>query len=255
MIGARLLARKQTGALQLVRTDREPIQLHQLAAQGFVNDPNGAPVVLAPALLRTLDCLSARATRAKPLALLSLYRPLSPARNREPHGRGQAIDLWAFGGYRFDARRPAECERALVAVLQALGPRPYRLGLPKPPGTDPRAFFPPPSRRTPARWPFFPAPLPELMKLPGPSILGNGPPLRVVAPHKDAHGKFVWDRRRKRFRPAVRRWENERYAPLSDVRSATLRTALAAAARRGVLVHRAFPDALDHLHLDVRTIP
>lgn len=241
-IGSRLLVRFQRRSLVLVRGDREPAQIRQLAARGCVMAPDGFPVALTLPLLRTLDRLSRYATPGKPLALLSLYRPLSPTRPREPHGNGQAIDIWAYGGYTIHSRNPSPCVEGVLRVIKALGPGAYRLGVPKPPGSDPRALLPPPPR--PRSWPFFPAPEPVVIDLLG---------LKFVAPRRE-NGQLTRNRRGQ-IRPLVSRWENERYAPPADIGSPRVKRALAEAARRGVVIHSLFPDALDHLHLDVKPRP
>lgn len=241
-IGGRLLHLYRARALTLINDERDKKQLKQLEALGYGIGADGKPVVFSLALLRTLDGLAARATRGKPLALLSLYRPLSPNSPNEPHGRGIAFDVAAYGGYRIDSRNPRACVRGVLAVVGALRPGAYRLGLPKPPGTDPRALLPP-SRR-PRAWPFFPAPVPRVIDLLG---------FRFVAPRVN-NGQVTLTRRGA-VRPWVLRWENERYAPLSAIGSAPLRQALRRARRRGVHIHSAFPDALDHLHIDLRPTP
>jgi len=243
-IGARLLRCYQAGALRLVRTERERRQLHQIAAQGYLSAADGRPVVVSLGLLRTLDRLAGRSTPRKPLGLLSLYRPLSATRSREPHGRGEAVDITAFGGYQIRSADRDECVNGVVSVIKALGPRAYRLGLPRPPGAPVVGLLPPPPRAK--GWPFFPAPVPETVDLP----LG----LRVVRPHTNGSGRFARTRRGG-IRPRVSRWENERYAPLRDIGSARVRRILAQARRRGVTVHGFFPDAADHLHLDVKPPP
>ena len=241
-IGARLLRAYQAGSLQLARPDREPAQLRQLAAQGFLWSPEEQPIALTLPLLRTLNHLVARSTRQRPLGLLSLYRPLSPSRPREPHGRGEAIDVTAFGGYTIHARNPEACVNGVITLIKALPPRAYRLGVPKAPHSDVFGMLPPPPRpRRP--WPFFPPPLADTIDLP---IVG-----RVARPVRDGSGRFARTRRGG-IRAVVRRWENERYAPMGEIGSVRVKAALAQAARRGARVHALFPDALDHLHLDVK---
>ncbi len=238
-IGARLIERYQKKALVLSRPYREGLQLKQIAAIGYCKAPNGKPVALTLPLLRTLDHLAARASRKRPLVLLSLYRPLLPTRPGEPHGRGQAIDIGAYGGYRIESSRPQECVNGVITLVKALPPRSYRLGLPRPHASNPIPLLPPPRRV--ANWPFFPPPEPETLDLLG---------IRVVAPRM-VNGRFVRNRKGG-LRPAVRRWENERYAAFSDLGSARVKRIFRAAARRGVNIHSLFPDAPDHLHLDVK---
>lgn len=237
-IGKRLQEHYRKGLLVLVRWDREPHQLRQLAIKGYVVTPDGKPAVISLSVLRTLDHLAAHSTPRKPLALLSLYRPPTRPGAREPHGRGMAIDIWAYGGHNIHSRDRKECVEGVVAVLKALPPRSYRLGLPKPPNTDPIALQPPPPR--PATWPFFPAPVPVTTNLMG---------RNVVLPRME-NGKFL-RLRRGRIRPHVARWENEHAAPLDEIGSPRLKKVIALSRKRGAVVRLAFPDALDHLHLDV----
>jgi hypothetical protein len=151
-----------------------------------------------------------------------------------------ALDIAAYNGYAIDSRDPRRCVQGVLSVIKALEPRAYRLGLPKPPGTDPKGLLPPPPR--PAKpWPFFPAPVPRVLDLLG---------YRVVAPRPGPGGTLLRDRRGY-LRPDVLRWENERAAPLGHVGSPRVRRAVRDARRRGADIHLLFPDALDHLHLDV----
>lgn len=241
-IGLRLIERYRKGKLRLVNDARDKAQIKQIAYRGYITGKGGKPVFLSLALLRTLDHLSLYASPQKPMALLSLYRPPTALRSRSAHGRGAAVDLWAYGGYTINSRDPKECTDGVLAVIKALPPmRQYRLGLPRPPNTDPQGLRPPPRR--PKTWPFFPAPLPRII-----TLFGS---IRVVMPRRDAKGHLLLDRRRGYLQPEIIRWQNERGAPLSEVGSARVRRALQDAQRRGAAIHALFPDAADHLHLDV----
>jgi len=241
--GARLIMLYQRGVLRLINDDRDKRYLKQLAAVGYYISPDRTRTCApAPALLRTFIALGTRATRAKPLVVLSLYRPPTALSPSSAHGRGEALDIAGYGGYDIDSYRPEECVRGVLSVLKALpAGRAYRLGLPKPPNTDPQGLLPPPRR--PRSWPFFPAPLPRVTVL-----FGRFP---VVVPRRGPDDMFVFDKRRGYLSPEVRRWANERAAPLADVGSKTVRRGIRDARRRGADIHLLFPDAVDHLHLDV----
>jgi hypothetical protein len=241
-LGRRLLARYKAGSLKLVRTDRESAQLKQLAAAGYVLSPDHKPIFVELPILRMLDRLSARSTKARTLELLSLYRPLSPGRPGEPHGNGLAADIWAFGGHRIDNRNASECTKGVLAVIDALGPGEYRLGVPKAPYMEPIPFLPAPPR--PAAWPFFPAPVPVTFGFANWQIVL--PRMQASRPVFSSRG---W------IRPQVMRWENERGAPLSEIGSHAVRLAIHKAEARGARIPVLFPDAADHLHIHVPPQP
>jgi hypothetical protein len=198
--GARLLALYRSGSLKLVNDERDRRYLKQLAAVGYYVSPDRTKACApAPALLRTFVSLAARSTPSRPLVVLSLYRPPTTLSPRSAHGRGEALDIAGFNGYDIDSDRPVECVNGVLSVVKALpAGRAYRLGLPKPPGTDPKGLLPPPRR--PKGWPFFPAPLPRVTVL-----FGRFP---VVVPRRGEDGKFVFDARRGYLAPDVRRWAN-----------------------------------------------
>ena len=239
-IGERLMARYQAHRIALLNPERDGPQLQQLAQQGFYHSAEGKNIVYALPLLRALDRLSEQTTPQHPLTLLSLYRPFGPDRPNEPHGRGMAADIAAFWGHKIDGHNPGEAVEGVLAVLNALPAGPYRLGLPKPPNTDPVALAPPPAR--PAYWPFFPAPMPGVMDICDCGIDVVAPLVEKGQVSKDNNGQV---------RPKVVRWENERGAPISALGDARVRAAIQSAQGRGANIHALFPDALDHLHLDV----
>ena len=239
-IGERLLARYRQRRIVLLNPERDTLQLNQLAQQGYYHTPEGADLTYALPLLSALDRLSERTTPEHPLILMGLYRPLGPERPNEPHGRGMAADIAGFWGHKIDAHNPAEAVAGVLAVLAVLPPGAYRLGLPKAPNSDPVALAPPPAR--PKAWPFFPAPLPGVM-----DICECG--IEVVTPHMEK-GKLTTDSKGQ-IRPKVLRWENERGAPLAEIGDYSVRAAILSAKGRGADIHALFPDALDHLHLDV----
>jgi hypothetical protein len=240
--GRRLLARYKMGSLKLVRTDREPAQLKQLAAAGYVLSLDRKPVFVAIPVLRMLDRLSARSTKERPLELLSLYRPPSPGRPLEPHANGLAADIWAFEGHRIDNHNAKECTAGVTAVLDTLGPGEYRLGVPKAPYMEPVPFLPAPPR--PVAWPFFPAPVPQTFGF------GNW---QIVVPRLQASRVALSSRGG--VRPQILLWENERGAPLSEIGSHAVRLAVRKAEARGARIPVLFPDAADHLHIHVPPQP
>ena len=185
-------------------------------------------------LLRTLDRLSARSTPQNPLVIMGLYRG-----NSKAHRSGIAVDIAGFGGTKIDSRETGRGLPAILAIVEALGPGEYSLGLPKPPDSDPIPLLPPPKRIP--YWPYFPAPEPKV-------VFSNGK--LVVAP-KVERGRMVASRGNK-LEPEILRWQNGRSAPLEDLGSPELRIALTAAPTRGVRFRSLFPDALDHLHLESR---
>jgi hypothetical protein len=239
--GARLLSALQIRKLELLNPERDLPQIQQLSVHGYYTDPDGHRVTFAPILLKTLERLTNLSSPRQPLLLMSLYRPLSSDNPDEPHGNGMAMDIVSFAGHPMDSRKPHEAIAGVIAVVNALERGEYRLGLPKSPAMDPIPLLPPPPR--PAAGPFFPAPVPNVLPLPGTEIVL--PRLRSNHPVLDRNGRLV---------PQIKRWENERGAPLSEIGDMRVRLAIKAALGRGANIYSLFPDALDHLHLDVRPI-
>ncbi len=246
-IGTRLLTRLQMGVITLVNHDRDLMQFKAMAGAGCLCDEGGKSIAISMDLIRTLDRLSARATKQQPLSVLSLYRAKHDSRSREPHGDGLAVDIAAYGGHRIYSGTPREAVAGVLAIISALGPGKYRFGFPKPPATDPVALAPAPIR--PQAWPFFPAPLPVAL----PVWTAGLPSIAVVLPVPDSRGFTLSSR--VGIRPWVKRWANERAAPLTEVGSPEIRAAIRLAKLRGTDIHTLFPDALDHLHLDVAPPP
>ena len=89
-------------------------------------------------------------------------------------------------------------------------------------------------------WPFFPAPEVETE---------NG----LVAPLRE-NGHVVKDATGKQT-PHIVRFRNESYAPEEALGDARLKRALLAARKRGIEVIALFPDAPDHIHVDVKSEP
>jgi len=113
-------------------------------ATSATEDP-GTPAEVAsqpsPNLLRMLTALTANATPAHPLELMSLLRPpyqtarFQHAGPRNPHSLGLAADIAAYDGYRIRQDRPEDCVRMALALLRDLPPGRYRFGMPKAPET------------------------------------------------------------------------------------------------------------------------
>ncbi len=219
--------RYRLGAVQFVNPARDTPQLQQAAQTGRFGR-----VIFTLPLLRTLDRLSARSTPQNPLVIMSLYRT-----NSRAHRSGIAVDIAGFSGTKIDGRETGRGLRAILPIVEALGPGEYTLGLPKPPDSDPIPLLPPPNRIP--YWPYFPAPEPKL-------VFSNGK--LVVAP-KVERGRMVASRG-SRLQPEILKWQNGRSVPLEDLGSPELRIALTAASTRGVRFRALFPDALDHLHLE-----
>jgi L,D-transpeptidase ErfK/SrfK len=240
--GALLLARYKTGHVKLINRDRDLPQIEQLARQGYVEGADHKQTSIAKTLRQALARLANRTSAGKPLVLMSLVRPARSAQSREPHSRGLAADIAAFGGHTIDNRHPAEAVAGVISVLQSLPPGQYRLGLPKPPDSDPEAFLPPPTR--PGNWPFFPAPVPAVGKIG--LVTFVVPKMNGDRPVLDSHGQFV---------PDILHWANERSIPLTNIGEPKLRAAIAQCSRQGIDILLAFPDAADHLHIDVAPLP
>ncbi len=89
-------------------------------------------------------------------------------------------------------------------------------------------------------WPFFPAPEPEIK---------NG----VVAPLLLSNGKASVDASGKPL-PHLIKFRNENYAAENELADPRIKHALQNARKRGVDVVALFPDAADHIHIDVRPV-
>jgi hypothetical protein len=236
-------------------------------------------------LLRALVALAKRSTPGHPVEIMTLLRP--PYRTADHpfgsptnvHSRGMAADIAAYAGHRIDSRTPEESVRMLLAMLRDLPPGRYRLGVPKAPelpavvgkahadlyavpglpAQPAPALAPagaataaaatsgqaaPGSEKTEAKpapklpvWPFFP---PQQFALEG----------GVVAPER-REGRAVHDGSGRPV-PLLLRFRNEEYAPEEALGDPRVKRALAEARTRGVDVWALFPDAADHVHLDVR---
>jgi hypothetical protein len=232
---ARLLARYRAGSVVFPNGEREVAQMRQLMKLGYCCPEQNVNFVPRISLVRILEALASKATPGAPLSVLSLYRKPRSEKSREPHSRGLAADFMAYGGHTIHSRNASEALRGVIAVIENLPPGRYGLGLPKPPNTDPAPGMPAPFR--PAKWPFFPAPIPAVIL-----------PYNIVLPKAEG-AKLVSGRLGPK--PWVLRWENERGAPIEDIGSQPLRQVIRDAAKRGVRIMTLFPDAVDHLHLQL----
>ncbi len=232
-------------------------------------------------LLKMLTAFSSRSTSAKPLELMSLLRPpyrtsrFAHAGPRNPHSCGLAADIAAYGGLRIRQSHPKDCVQAFIKMIDDLPVGKYRVGAPKAPDTmmGIESFSDFLADALPLE--ATPASLPEIKKKTrkklkakfalAKTIEPNAPNLIVISALRgayDGNPADVWP-----FFPAPSRetvfdidgkkstktlFANESYAPEAALASARVRAALARARRRGVDVVALFPDAADHVHIDVR---
>ncbi len=234
-------------------------------------------------LFQMLNALASHATDRQPLAITSLLRPpyrtvryyMQSATN--PHALGIAVDIAAYGGHTISSADPEEDVQAFIAILKALGPGRYRMGLPKAPQPT-RALdtgFRPPdslsgdspqmdsfgsalSRRSEGALPSRGARRQDGDREPGAGSTAatrrpaDDPTTPTVAewpffppPQKtvDAQGK------------STILFANEHYAAEQYLSDPRLRKALSDARQRGADVFALFPDGADHIHIDVRQVP
>ncbi len=284
-LAQRLLDGAKSGAVVFTRPERETRQLQQIV-DATAGD-SGASILLSLPLLRALSHLADVSSPEKPFIIHGLYRPLRSSRSHEPHGLGQAVDIGGFGGHRILTANPDECVEAIVAIVQALEPGAYRLGLPKAPedgsairkigrggvtkaagageSAVPSAGAPSdPSDGLDQTEPADPAERQgtgDSSLIPHPSSSAwpffPAPRTELIALElgeseqagaNSAPQPLIVARR-------VLRFANCHYAPLEDVTSTRVRDAIQAAIGRGANVHSLFPDGLNHLHLDVKPEP
>ena len=232
-------------------------------------------------LLKMLAAFSAHSSVAKPLELMSLLRPpyrtsrFAHAGPRNPHSCGLAADIAAYGGLRIRQSQPEECVHAFIKMMDDLPIGKYRVGAPKSPdkmiGQESFSRFL--ADALPAE--NASAPLTEAKKKTrkksktspavSKTMKPDAPKLIVISMLRGAYDgspAVVWP-----FFPAPRRetvsdsngnnstrtlFANESYAPETALASGRVRAALARARRRGADVVALFPDAADHVHIDVR---
>ena len=232
-------------------------------------------------LLKMLTAFSSRSSSAKPLELMSLLRPpyrtsrFAHAGPRNPHSCGLAADIAAYCGLRIRQSHPKDCVQAFIKMIDDLPVGKYRVGAPKAPdkmmGTASFSDFLADALPVEA----IPASLPEMMRKTrkksktnlavSKTVKPNAPNLIVLSALRGAYDgspTVVWP-----FFPAPSRetvsdidgkkstktlFANESYAPEAALASGRVRAALARARRRGADVVALFPDAADHVHIDVR---
>ena len=109
-------------------------------------------------------------------------------------------------------------------------------------------------------WPFFPPPFTQVVanepageqnKQEGEDGGATAKPISARMDAKTARSRKTGDQSMR----AVLRFQNEAYAPESDLTDARLRKALEQARRRGVDIVAMFPDGADHIHIDARQNP
>ena len=255
----------------------------ELPATSSIVAANPLYVSCSPSLglLKMLTAFSARSTSAKPLELMSLLRPpyrtsrFAHAGPRNPHSCGLAADIAAYGGLRICQSHPKECVQAFIKMIDDLPVGKYRVGAPKAPGNmmgiDSFSDFI--SDALPMET--APALLPEVKKKTRKRSKTNLAVSKTMKPNAanmpvisalrgayDGNPAVVWP-----FFPAPSRetvtdsygnkstrtlFANESYAPETALASGRVRAALARARRRGADVVALFPDAADHVHIDVR---
>ncbi|MBD2768080.1 D-alanyl-D-alanine carboxypeptidase family protein [Hymenobacter sp. BT664] len=235
-VATELLSGRQVGRLALSNSVLH--QLEALAQTGSIPlDHSSDTVVPSPTLLALLQALlrgtppPAAGTRA-PFGLMSLVRPRASY-----HTRGQAVDISRFAGHDIRMTNPARALQAVLAIIDLLPAGCYALGLPRPVRADADG-----ARRDHARYGYLnlyqpgnpPTLRPEYENLPAANVFlpVNSQADIDVSP---SHGNIARD--------------------LDFIVDATaqslLRTAVANARQRGARIKYLFPDALDHLHIQV----
>ena len=271
-------AKASSSFVPAMPSSRLPVRLASRHAPNRRSNPAIVPAEDAPLppppnphLMQMLCVLAQKSTPEHPLEILSLFRP--PYRTvywqhggpNTMHSHCMAVDIAAFGGHRIVQSQAEECVQMALALLRALPPGNYRLGLPKAPeslqivGLPPLppdcitlapkifagqkagasfhlkaaaygallGFEKPDAQKT---WPFFPAQQPEIV---AGSVAGQSGGKSAGRPH------FI-------------KFRNEDYAPLEAVADTRVRQAIAQARKRGVILLGLFPDAADHIHVDVK---
>lgn len=215
-------------------------QIRQIAATGVVRS-RGTTVVPSLGLLRMLEALASESTpreRGTPdFEIVSLVRPgAGPHGALGPSGVGlaRAVDIVRFAGANIDITQPESSVRAIAAVIRALPPGCYLLGLPRPPRTDPEGG----AEDAQNHQRFYRA--------------STGPTDRPVLSERGQRAIAT-----NPFLPAV----NLRHCPTGSLRGdlarlgpggqAELTAAADEAQARGARILCLFPDGPDHLHVQV----
>ena len=141
-VGQMLVQAVQDGQMTFTNPNREGQQIQQLAESGVIT-VSGNTVEIDNELLTMLQALTSNtpATPENPeFSILSLVRY-----KQGPHGQVvsperavcKAVDINRYGGHQIDMRNPTEALTGVVAIIKALPPGSYALGLPRAPRLDP----------------------------------------------------------------------------------------------------------------------
>lgn len=226
----------------------------------------------ASRLCLLLSALAERASPERPCVILSLFRPpyrlarYPTGRATDPHACGMAVDIRAFSGAEIREADPEQSVRAVLALLEALPPGRYRLGLPRAPRTasSSEPLFDPAASH--GMLPFeLDDPIPGAPDSANRAARGGAfrrsPAARGLTESGRAAKGGVWP-----FFPAKLEARDTRgarsvqfapghYAAESALGDARLREALQSARARGADVFALFPDGTDHVHIDVKPTP
>jgi len=235
-LATELLQAREQGRLALSGSVRSQLEL--LAHTGHIRHDE-APDAVVPsatllALLQALLGLTPQPAPGQPapFALLSLVRPHSSF-----HMRGQAVDISRFAGYDILMTNPSQALQAVLAVIEALPRGCYALGLPRPVRADADG-----ARRDHTRY--------HYLNLYEP---GNPPTLRPQYQHLLEENVFLpvhsqADIDRSPSRGSI---TGDLDCIVDPAAQAQLRAAIANARQHGARIKYLFPDALDHLHVQV----
>jgi hypothetical protein len=230
---AELLAAIDEGRMST--SARELRMLEQLRDTGTAARGRGDPQVsLSPELIALLHALQegAAAPAAGGRAEFSL---LSLVRREGRHGRGEAVDIDRYGGHPIHIRNRAETIDGVIAAIDALPAGCYALGLPRAPRTDPVG-----AATDAGRYPYIYEGTPPQVRAGYTAVAASPPFLPAVAEADISHSPTGSTR-----------------GDLAHVADAAVRTrlraAIDAAQTRGAQIRYLFPDAMDHLHVQVMT--
>jgi hypothetical protein len=232
-IGAELLGAIEEG--RMATSDRELRMLRQLRDTGTAARGRGDPrVALSPELIALLHALQEQ-TPAPAEGGRAGFSMLSLVRGEGRHGRGEAVDIDRYGGHSIHIRNRAETIEGVIAAVEALPAGCYALGLPRTPRTDTVG-----AATDARRYPYIYEGTPPRVRAGYAAVAANPPFLPAVAEadigSSPTHGL---------------RGDLNQVADAA-VR-ARLRAAIEAAQARGAQFRYLFPDAMDHLHIQVMT--
>jgi len=217
---------------------RDRSQIEQIARTGMVTNRQGQSVIPSPELVATLRTLlagtPASSRREAPqFAILSLVR-FGGGR----HAQGRAVDINRYAGHEINVRNLGEALQGILSVIANLPQGCFNLGLPRAPHVDPIGAES--DSRTyhglNLYLPVCPARLrPQFADLPSRHIFF-------------AAGSAV-------DHPPSRTIEGDLAHIVNAVARAQLRAAIAEARLRGTFILSMFPDALDHLQIQMMPCP